>query len=74
LDLTGAWDGVIILKVVRGSVANRLRFRPGDIIVAVNRVAVGDVTALDAELKRAKDFWRISFSRKGKLRHAEFDL
>ena len=74
LDLTGAWDGVIILKVARGSVANRLRFRPGDIIVAVNREAVGDVTALDAALKRAKDFWRISFSREGKLHHVEFDL
>jgi len=74
LDLTGAWDGVIILKVARGSIANRLRFRPGDIIVAVNREAVGDVTALDAALKRAREFWRISFSRKGKLRHAEFNL
>jgi serine protease Do len=74
LDLTGAWDGVIILKVARGSVADRLRFRPGDIIVAVNRQEVRDVTALDAALKRAKDSWRISFSREGKLRHAEFNL
>ncbi len=74
LDLAGAWDGVIILKVARGSVANRLRFRPGDIIVAVNRIMVGDVTALDAALKRSKDFWRISFSREGELRHAEFNL
>ena len=74
LDLTGAWDGVIILKVARGSVAGRLRFRPGDIIVAVNRKEVRDVTALDAALKRAKGSWRISFSREGKLRHAEFNL
>ncbi len=73
LDLTGAWDGVIIVKVVRGSIANRLRFHPGDIIVAVNRKEVRDVTALDAALRRAKDSWRISFSREGKLRHAEFD-
>ena len=74
LDLTGAWDGVIILKVARGSVADRLRFRPGDIIVAVNRQGVRDVTALDAALKRARHSWRISFSREGKLRHAEFNL
>ncbi len=74
LDLPGAWDGVIILKVARRSVADRLRFKPGDIIVAVNREEVRDVTALDAALKQAKDSWRISFSRKGKLRHAEFNL
>ncbi len=74
LDLTGAWDGVIILKVARGSPADRLRFRPGDIIVAVNRKKVRDVTALDAALKRAKDLWRISFSREGKLHHVEFNL
>ena len=74
LDLPGAWDGVIILKVARRSVAARLRFKPGDILVAVNRKEVGDVTVLDAALKRAKDSWRISFSREGKLRHAEFNL
>jgi serine protease Do len=74
LDLLGAWDGVIILKVARRSVADRLRFKPGDIIVTVNREEVRDVTALDAALKQAKDTWRISFSRKGKLRHAEFNL
>jgi len=73
LDLTGAWDGVIILKVARGSTASRLRFNPGDIIVAVNGKEPRDVTELDAALKRSKDSWRISFSRKGKLRHAEFD-
>jgi serine protease Do len=74
LDLPGAWEGVIILKLVRGSAADRLRFRPGDIIVAVNRKEVRDVTALDAALKQAKDSWRISFSREGTLRHAEFNL
>ncbi len=74
LDLPGAWDGVIILKVARRSVAARLRFKPGDIIEAVNRKEVRDVTALDAALKQAKGSWRISFSRKGKLRHAEFNL
>lgn len=73
LDLTGAWNGVIILKVAHGSAADRLRFRPGDIIVAVNRKEVRGVTALEAALKRAKDAWRISFSREGKLHHAEFN-
>ena len=73
LDLSGAWEGIIILKLVRGSPSDRLRFKPGDIIMAVNRKEVRNVTALDAVLKRAKGSWRISFSRKGKLRHAEFN-
>jgi serine protease Do len=73
LDLAGAWEGVIVLKIARGSPADRLRFQPGDIIVAVNREEVRNVTALDAALKKGKDHWRVSFSREGKLRHAEFD-
>ena len=74
LDLPGAWEGVIIIKVVRGSVAHRLRFQPGDIIVAVNRKAVAEVTAVAEALERARTQWRISFSRKGKVRHVEFSL
>ncbi len=74
LDLPGAWEGVIIIKVVRGSVAHRLRFQPGDIIVAVNRKEVAEVTALAEALERARTQWRISFSRKGKVRHVEFKL
>jgi serine protease Do len=73
LDLPGAWEGVIVLKIVRGSPANRLRFKPGDIIVAINREPVRDVTALNTALKQAKVSWRIGFSREGKLRHAEFN-
>ncbi len=73
LDLPGAWEGVIVLKIVRGSPANRLRFKPGDIIVAINREPVRDVTALNMALKQAKVSWRIGFSREGKLRHAEFN-
>ncbi len=74
LDLPGAWEGVIIIKVVRGSVAHRLRFRPGDIIVAVNGKEVAEVIALAEALERARTQWRISFSRKGKVRHVEFKL
>ena len=74
LDLPGAWEGVIIIKVVRGSVAHRLRFRPGDIIVAVNSKEVTEVIALAEALERARTQWRISFSREGKVRHVEFTL
>jgi serine protease Do len=74
LDLPGAWEGVIIIKVVRGSPAYRLRFKSGDIVLAVNRKEVADVTGLAEELERADERWRISFSREGRVRHVEFNL
>ncbi len=74
LDKSGAWEGVIVIKVTRGSPAHRLRFRPGDIILAVNRYQVTDVKGLAAELARPMARWRISFNREGRLRHVEFNL
>ena len=73
LDKPGAWDGVIILKVARGSPAQRLRFRPGDIILAVNRHEVRSVKGLAEELVRPAEHWRISVNRKGRVRHVEFN-
>ena len=72
LDLPGAWDGVIITKLQRGSPAHRLRFQPGDILLAVNRVEIEDTKALADFLDRPADSWRISFSRNGRVRHVEF--
>ncbi|MFQ6016884.1 MAG: Do family serine endopeptidase [Kiloniellaceae bacterium] len=74
LDLPGAWEGVIVLRLLRASPARRLGFRPGDIILAVNRRTVNGVAALEAELARPATGWRISFNREGRVRHAEFSL
>ncbi|MEE8499469.1 MAG: DegQ family serine endoprotease [Kiloniellales bacterium] len=74
LDLPGAWEGVIVMQVVRGSPARRLGFKPGDMVLAVNRKAVTQVSALAEALEGAKAHWRISFSRQGQVRHVEFTL
>ncbi len=74
LDMPGAWQGVIIAKVVRGSPAHRLGFRPGDIILAVNGQEVEDVAGLDDGLDAPTPRWRISFRREGRVRHVEFSL
>jgi serine protease Do len=74
LDLPGAWEGVIIVRVVRGSPAHRLRFRAGDVILAVNGAEAREARGLAAELDRPAEHWRVEFSRDGRVRHAEFNL
>ena len=72
-DLPGAWEGVIITNIARGSTANRLRFAPGDALIAVNDHQVTDVAGLAAELERPTTRWRISLSRDGQVRRVEFN-
>ncbi len=73
MDLPGAWEGVIVTEIARGSTANRLRFKPGDILIAVNDHQATDVAGLAAELTRPATRWRISFSRGGQVRRVEFN-
>ncbi|MHA1600259.1 MAG: Do family serine endopeptidase, partial [Alphaproteobacteria bacterium] len=72
-DMPGAWEGVIITDIARGSTANRLRFAPGDMLLAVNDYQVHDVAGLAAELERPTARWRISLSRDGQVRRVEFN-
>jgi len=74
LDRPGEWQGVIVLKIVRGSPAHRLGFAPGDVLLKVNDYQVVDVAGLDAELARPATRWRVSFIREGRVRSAEFNL
>lgn len=72
-DLRGAWEGVIVTKIARGSPANRLRFAPGDMLIAVNDYHVTDVAGLIAELERPATRWRFRLSRDGQVRRVEFN-
>ncbi len=71
LDLPGAWEGVIVLKAPRGSLARRYRFRPGDVLLAINEVAVGSVAELEPLLEAAGGRWAVTFRRKGRVRTVE---
>ena len=71
LELEGVWEGVIIAAVARGSTAQRLGFRPGDILVAINGREVATVAALNAILAEPIRRWQISFSRDGRVRTVE---
>ncbi len=71
LDLQGAWDGVILLKVPRGTIARRYRFRPGDILMEINGEKVGRAADVEALLTRSSERWGIVFRRQGRVRRVE---
>ena len=72
LDLVGIWNGVILTGITRGTPAARLRFRPGDIILAIDRRDTAQVRDLEALLLNhpSRD-WAITFRRKGRVRTLE---
>ncbi len=73
LDLRGDWEGVIIVKIRRGSPAHRLRFQVGDMILAVNGKQVALVRDLVALLSRPAERWSIMVNRDGQVRTREFN-
>ncbi len=56
-------DGVVILSVRNGSVAQSLGFKAGDIIVAVADAAVHNVEELEAAVAKRQRLWQISVKR-----------
>jgi len=72
LDTPGVWDGVILTGIAGGSPAARLRFRPGDIILAIDRRDVRLVTELEAMLSdHPERQWAITFRRGSRVRTLE---
>jgi len=59
--------GVMIVDLVRGSPANRLRFKIGDLIHEVNGSNVKTVSELKNLLSQKKTRWRVTVDRKGKV-------
>jgi len=71
LDIGDAWDGVILVKVPRGSIARRYRFRRGDVLLEVNGEKVTRSAEVEALLSHATDSWTVVFRRKGEVRRVE---
>ncbi len=59
--------GVIILRIRRGSPADRVGLEPGDILLALNDEKIGRVAELKRLLGVASDGWRMVVRRKGRL-------
>jgi Do/DeqQ family serine protease len=72
LDLPDNWSGVVITRVQRGTPANRVGFRPGDIIIALNGQAFERSGELADALNVSSDRWQITFKRDGKIGKVDF--
>jgi serine protease Do len=68
LSLSIDAEGVVVLKVVRGSFAQRLQLEPKDVLRTVNGIQVTTVAALKTLLAKAEGAprWHITFDRKGR--------
>jgi serine protease Do len=63
LSLDTVSRGVIVLDIAQRSAAQRLGFRPGDIVLTVNATAVSSTEQLAKLLARAAERWRVSLRR-----------
>ncbi len=63
--LEGSTEGVVILDVPNGSVAERVGFRRGDIVVSVNNQAIEKTRDLDRVASEKSGLWRITVQRGG---------
>ncbi len=59
-------EGVVILRIGRGSAANRLGLRRGDVILNLADEAVGTVRDLEERLARLPSAWRLVIDRGGR--------
>jgi Do/DeqQ family serine protease len=65
LHLDPQTEGVVILQVAEGSVAQRLRFQRGDIVVSVNDEKIAKTRDLERVTKDPSRVWRVTISRGG---------
>jgi len=70
LDLEGAWEGVVVLRVRKRTPAFRVGFKAGDVIHSINRRAYRNSGELadDVERLSGEPGWKIRFTRDGKAR------
>lgn len=66
LGLDSVKPGVFIIEMRRGSTANRLKFRPGDEIIAINDDKASSVNRLKTILAKPAERWRFTLERGGK--------
>jgi Do/DeqQ family serine protease len=60
-------EGVVILSVRNGSVAARLGFQPGDVIVEIGNNKIASVTDLEGAVGTRQRVWRLSVQRGDKV-------
>ena len=72
LDMPDNWAGVVVTKVQRGTPADRVGFRPRDVILSVNGASYDRSVDLADALDRIHGKWQITVKRGGKVRRFDF--
>jgi Do/DeqQ family serine protease len=67
------WHGVAIMKIKRGSYADRFGMRPGDLLVKINDTRIEAVGDAVSALAASSGKWSITVSRNGKVKTIEVD-
>ena len=66
LSLDSDAAGIVVIRVKRGSPADRIGLEPGDILLRLNGVKLGSVSELRQVIKREYATWRIEIVRGGR--------
>ncbi|MBU0726129.1 MAG: DegQ family serine endoprotease [Alphaproteobacteria bacterium] len=61
--LDGMAGGVMVTGIARGSPADRLQLRPGDIVVRINNREIGEVNDLQRAVSGRQPEWRLAIKR-----------
>ncbi len=72
LRLDPAAEGVVVVDIARGSTAQQLGFRRGDVIVSVNERPIERTRDLDQAARQGARIWRIILSRGGQRVAVQF--
>ncbi|WFE92365.1 Do family serine endopeptidase [Roseibium porphyridii] len=67
IGLEGVFEGVVITAVRRGSTANQVGLRPGDVVRGINEQVVESTRMLETVTKTPPRVWRLEIERDGKV-------
>ena len=65
-------QGVVITQVRNGSIAARLGFRPGDVVLTIGDERIADVTTLEQTVRQRRRTWSMTVRRGGKTIPLQF--
>jgi Do/DeqQ family serine protease len=66
LRLDGTAEGVAVVEIAKGSVAQSLGFQKGDVVVAMNNEQIANTADLQRVVAKPARLWRVTINRAGK--------
>ena len=67
IGVEGVFDGVVIAAISRGSTADQVGLRPGDIVRGINEQTIETTRMLETVTKTPPRVWRLDIERDGKV-------